>query len=101
VAVSDYLHAPKIHEIQAENYSGEPGEIIRIRATDDFMVASVSVTITGGDNHVIEEGEAQPRGKRGLWRMTTTVRNTNVPGTVITVVAKDMAGNETSASVQK
>jgi hypothetical protein len=99
VALSDRLHAPKIHEIGAMNYSGEPGEIIRIRATDDFMVASVSVTITGGDNQVVEAGEARPRGKRGLWRMTTTVRNTHVPGTVIAVEAKDMAGNETLSTL--
>lgn len=100
VALSDYLNPPKIHEIYAADYRGEPGGIIRVRATDDFMVASVSVTITSGDNRMIEKGEAMPRGKRGLWRFTTTVRNANVPGTVITVVAKDMAGNETTGTIQ-
>ncbi len=72
--------------------------MIRIRAWDDFKVASVHVTISRNDV-VIEKGKALPRGKKGLWRMMTTVRNDSAPGTVITVVAKDMAGNETKKTV--
>lgn len=99
VAVSDYLNPPEIHEINVLTYTGAPGELIRIRAFDDFKVASVIVTITNAEGIVIEKGEAQLRGKKGLWRMMTTVRNPSAPGTVFSVVAKDMAGNETTKAV--
>ena len=94
VALRDFLNPPKVSDVDAKDYTGEAGQIIRVRATDDFMVKSVTVTITSAENKVIETGEAIARGKKGLWRMTTTVRNANVRGTVIMVVAKDLAGNE-------
>lgn len=99
VALSDYLNPPEIREIDVLSYTGAPGELIRVRAFDDFKVKSVSITISNADGSVIETGEAQPRGKRGLWRMTTAVRNNHRPGTVFTVAAKDMSGNVTRKTV--
>lgn len=96
LAVKDYSHAPEIKSIEGEEYSGRPGTIIRIRATDDFKVVSVTVKITVGKK-VIEQGEAIPRGKRGLWRYTTTVKNVKVKASVITAEATDMPGNRTMA----
>lgn len=96
LAVRDYSHAPKIESIEADEYSGKPGALIRIRATDDFKVISVKVKITLGKK-VIEKGEAIPRGKRGLWRYTTTAKNAKVKGSVITAEATDMPGNTTMA----
>lgn len=96
LAVKDFSHAPEIHSIEAEEYDGNPGSIIRIRATDDFKVISVTVTITVGKT-VIEKGQATPRGKRGLWRYTTTVKNARFKGSVITAEARDMPGNKTIA----
>jgi hypothetical protein len=96
LAVKDFSHAPTIHSIDAAEYDGNPGTTIRIRATDDFKVMSVTVTITVG-NTVIEKGEATPRGKRGLWRYTTTVKNARFKGSVITAEAIDMPNNTTTA----
>ncbi|MEJ1242080.1 hypothetical protein WBG78_28290 [Chryseolinea sp. T2] len=96
LAVRDYSHPPKIHGIEAEEYKGQPGALIRVRATDDFKVVSVTVTITVGTK-VIEKGEATPRGKRGLWRYTTTSRNTRLKGSVITAVAHDMPQHKATA----
>jgi hypothetical protein len=98
VAVSDFLHAPEIHEIDVKDYHGNPGDIIRVRATDDFKVTSVKVIITDADGNVIETGEAMPRGRKGLWRMAATVPHENVAGIVIKVEAKDVAGNTTKAT---
>lgn len=94
-AVSDFLVPPVIASIEADAYTGQPGEIIRIRATDDFRVATVTVSLERTDGTVIEKGNAVPRGKRGLWRMPTTTRNEVVKGTVINVEATDHAGNRT------
>jgi hypothetical protein len=98
VAVSDFLNAPEIHEVDAKDYHGNPGDIIRVRATDDFKVTSVKVIIMDADGKVIETGEAIPRGRKGLWRMTATLQHTNVAGAVIKVEANDVAGNTTKAT---
>ncbi|MEJ1236511.1 hypothetical protein WBG78_00190 [Chryseolinea sp. T2] len=94
VALKDYLTCPEVREVNLLTYTGAPGELIRVRAWDDFKVMSVSITIAKNDGTIIEEGQALPRGKKGLWRMATTVRNDSVPGTVFTVTATDMAGNK-------
>jgi hypothetical protein len=96
VAIRDFLEAPKIHEIDTKDYTGEAGQLIRVRATDDFMVKSVTITVANAEGEVVETGEALARGKKGLWRFTTTIRRLSVKGTVITAVAKDYPGNETT-----
>ncbi|MGC3943754.1 MAG: hypothetical protein QM762_04300 [Chryseolinea sp.] len=98
VALSDHLNPPQIKDINVLMYTGEPGELIRVRAFDDFKVKSVTITIMR-DDVIIEKGNAEPRGKKGLWRMTTSVRNASAPGTVFTVVAEDYAGNTARKSV--
>ena len=97
--VRDHARPPIICAIEVENYTGASGEIIRIRAIDDFKVKSVSVTITGKNNKIIEKGEAALRGKKGLWRYFTTVTNPNPVGTIITALAMDLPENKTTASL--
>lgn len=97
LAVRDFRKPPLIHSIEAAEYYGNPGDMIRIRATDDFKVVSVTVTIKVGKK-VIEKGEAIPRGKRGLWRYTTTVKNESPKKSVITTEAMDMPQNRTIAT---
>lgn len=93
VAINDCLNPPTIEEVDVKDYNGEPGKLIRARAKDDFMVKSVHVTIRNGDEQIIEQGEATPRGKKGLWRYQTTVRNLELKGTTVTVVVKDLPEN--------
>ncbi|MEJ1241013.1 hypothetical protein WBG78_22895 [Chryseolinea sp. T2] len=100
VAMKDVLTPPEVREVNLLTYTGAPGELIRVRAWDDFKVMAVSITIAKADGTIIEEGNALPRGKRGLWRMATTVRNDSVPGTVFTVTATDMAGNKAKRTVR-
>ena len=97
LAIGDKMNPPEIHEIHIGRYTGEPGEVIRIRATDDFKVASVSVEISTPDHKLVETGEAQPRGKKGLWRFFTTLKNPQPQGTVISVTAVDIPRNQTTA----
>ncbi|MEJ1236994.1 hypothetical protein WBG78_02635 [Chryseolinea sp. T2] len=99
VAVRDFLNAPIVEAIDVKDYSGRPGQLIRARATDDFKVMSVTITITDSNNKVIEKGEMTARGKKGLWRYSTTVKNLNVEGTMITVVANDLPGNATKETL--
>jgi hypothetical protein len=98
--VSDYLNAPKIHNIDALSYRGAVGDRITVKATDDFMVKAVKVTFTDKTSAVIEEGEAGPDvDKVNLWAYVASVANTSLPGTIIRAVALDRPGNSESAQV--
>lgn len=93
VALKDILNDPIIHEIDVKDYNGRAGELIRVRAYDDFMVTAVIVTIMATNGNVVETGQAQPRGKRGLWRFTTTTGLPDAKGLIIMAEARDLSGN--------
>ncbi len=100
VAVTDYLTAPKIHYISLKQHTGAIGDKIRIKATDDFQVTSVNVTITDKNGNQLETG-ATSRYKRKpvMWVYTLTVANPEIVGTVIEVQAMDRPGNKTEQKV--
>src|SRR5262245_29022095 len=43
--VADFMHAPVIDEVDLSTYTGTGGDVIRIRASDDFEVKGVRVQI--------------------------------------------------------
>ncbi len=94
VALRDYLNAPIVHYIKAPDYTGAIGNVISIKATDDFKVIAVRVTITDAAGKELESGIAiqNPR-KKHMWKYATTVANANVAGTKISVVALDKPQN--------
>ncbi|MEJ1241394.1 hypothetical protein WBG78_24820 [Chryseolinea sp. T2] len=93
VALKDILNKPIIEEIDIKDYNGRAGEMIRVRAFDDFMVMSVIVTVRTTSGNLVETGHAQARGKRGLWRFMTTTGIPDAKGLMIVAEAKDVAGN--------
>lgn len=98
VAVADFLHAPVISGIYAADYHGAVGDIITIKAYDDFRVTSVIVSISNGEGGLIEMGEAVPcDGIHFGWRYVAKVANTALRGTRIGVAATDRPGNITIA----
>ena len=95
VALSDYLNAPVVHYIKAPGYSGTPGDLISIKATDDFKVMTVHVRITNSAGTVLEQGEAVQNQRRPhMWKYRTTVVNPKVKGTVIKATAYDKPKNQ-------
>lgn len=100
VAVSDYLSAPKIAQIDAEQYRGSVGQPVYVHASDDFRVTSVSIVIKSAAGQEIERGEAMLNpDMRDAWIYATTVDNPLLEGTSITVVAKDVANNATTETL--
>jgi hypothetical protein len=97
VAVADFLHAPDIELIDVSGYHGMSGDVIRIEATDDFMVKEVRVVISDHEGRLIEEGYAQPGVLNIEWVYTVTVDNPNPTGDRIEVYASDMPGNISKA----
>lgn len=96
VAVADLLNAPKIEKIDLSGYTGKKGDIIRITATDDFKVASVTVRIDNADGSLVEEGSALDSGFE--WLYTAVANNADLSGGKITIKATDNPANLTEKS---
>jgi len=98
VALTDYLKAPVVNEVDASRYSGTVGDIIAIRATDDFKVVLLQVSIIGPAGNLLEFGDAilQPE-TFDDWRYAATVANATLEGSKIIVTARDKPGNVTTA----
>jgi len=78
------------------SYTGKAGSVIRIKATDNFKVASVLVKIADADGTQIEVGEAiQDKIDDQYWLYLTNEFNELLPGSMITVIASDLPMNTT------
>lgn len=103
VALQDYFGKPQVLNIDVSRWSGEIGQVIRIRARDNLMVLSVHVVIRQheGSQVALEEGEAeQSDTDRLLWTYTTTTRVPQRLGTRVDVSAYDLPGNRARKFLQ-
>jgi len=96
VAVGDFFNAPDIDEVDLTHYKGALGDTIRVRATDDFRVTQVQVSIVNADGSVVEEGNAVQQANGIDWLYTATVANESLAGDKIVVRASDKPGNITT-----
>lgn len=95
LAVADYLNAPKVREIDPSEYQGMPGDVIAVKATDDFMVTAVTVQLKDKYGKLLEKGEATPDTRINYWLYTASTTNPSRQGTTIRVTAVDRPGNRT------
>jgi hypothetical protein len=95
MACADFFSVPEIGEIDSSAYSGSIGSKIVVPVTEDIGAASVNVKIAKGDGTLVEEGAAEMETNGVNWVYTATVLNNSIAGDVITVTAKDRAGNLT------
>jgi hypothetical protein len=97
VAVRDYLLAPAVDAIDLESYTGNPGDVIRVLASDDFKIVRMAVQILTVDGQILEEGEADWNAGAGCWvyKARTQVR----PETTVLIqaAATDLPGNRGTA----
>ena len=99
VALTDCLTPPKIIYIDTKKYLGNPGDVILVKATDDFKVASVSVSIVVRGK-ILEDGNATPYPRKPkLWRYIVTTANSKLSSTKVSASAKDKPGNKTKMIV--
>ena len=98
-ALADAFTPPEIGDITTTAYHGLAGDTITIRATDDFRVAIVRVTITNPAGNVIEQGNAIMLVNGLDWSYKATVQNDAVAGSKITVEALDLPANMTTKEV--
>jgi len=93
--VGDWFNPPEVGEIDVRGYTGQAGEIIRAKVTDDVQVTQVKILISTGDDVVIEQGEMGLA--QGLWYSYTTAVNCPVGLTRVEVTGLDLPGHEGSA----
>ncbi len=91
IAVADLFNAPEIEEINLSLYTGNLGDVIAVKVTDDFKVVQVKVSIHNADGTLVEEGAAVEQGTE--WIYTATVKNDNLAGDKITIQASDLPEN--------
>jgi len=96
LAMADFMKAPVIPSITVDQYLGQPGNPIIIRAVDDFKVTAVKVVISSEDGNLIERGDAVAEPGGSDWRYTATTVNPRVDGSVVSATASDRPGNHTT-----
>ena len=95
VAVADYMKAPIVTALIINAYHGQPGDVIRVQATDNFAVTAVHVRISLPDGILLEEGPATLE-PDGSWCYLVTAAQPPAPGTTITATVHDRPGNTAS-----
>lgn len=100
VAMSDYLSVPRIDSIDADGYRGTAGDVIKVRAWDDFKVEGVTVVIESESGEELERGEATfSTDVKPDWLYTVRTPNPQRAGTTVTAIARDIPGNATSRTL--
>lgn len=97
--VADFFNEPTVDEIDLSQYTAHAGSSILVRATDDFEVMSVDVSVINTTNGaVIETGAATKSAESGRWIYVATVDVP--PGTPIRIeaTASDRPGHKTKKS---
>jgi hypothetical protein len=94
LAKADFRLPPSIGQVDLSGYRGDPADIIRVVATDDFEVKEVLLVLRRLNGELIEQGPAEL--EAGVWHYRA---QTQVPATqTITVeaIAVDYPGHTAS-----
>ena len=95
LAVGDFLKAPSIKPLDLDNYKGQVGNTIAIRAVDDIGLADLEVKIMAQDGSIIEQGKAVEIGAgSGKWTYTATATAALGSDIFIEVEGIDHANNK-------
>jgi hypothetical protein len=100
-AMSDFMTRPKVKKVDLTNYRGQPGNVIKILAWDNFRVETVNVMILNDKGQLIERCAAVSKLYSGNteWEYKATVENIDYKSSRILVQVKDLPGNVVEAEV--
>ncbi len=100
LAMTDYLKPPVIKSINMTAYTGVAGSTIIVRASDDFKVMRVRVSIYAASGALLEEGDTVLNPENGLDFIYTATAANNVPaGSRVKATAYDLPNNEGSLEI--
>jgi hypothetical protein len=101
VAVSDFLRAPTLAEIDLSQYTGCSGQVIKVIAVEgDIGAAEVKITVADGAQNTLEEGFAWKEATGNTWFYETRVDLAPNQPLWITVMATDQPGNRTTRTLR-
>ena len=93
MALTDAAKGPRLSRLVTDTYRGQVGDTLKVRATDNFRVETVTFAISREDGTVVEAGLAVAD-ENGLdWIYTVTQPNAELPGTIIAITAIDIPKN--------
>lgn len=92
--MQDYMKAPKVVTIDADLYSGAPGDTISVEALDDFRVTGVRVEIYAPGGALLEANNAVLETTGIKWVFTGGLSHSLDSGTKIKAIASDIPGNK-------
>lgn len=98
LALADFCRPPEIKHINIDDYQGNIGDKLTVRAIDNFKVVEVKVIITKADGELIEAGSAEQAANGVDWIYSATVHTTEAD-VVIKAQATDTPGNVTELEV--
>jgi len=100
IAIVDWLGAPKVLEINVNDWNGEIGQTIRIKAKDNVRVVCVTLVIRDAAEKVLEAGEAVQAEEGSVWwNYTTQSQVTMSPFPIVEAIARDLPGNIDSFAI--
>jgi hypothetical protein len=99
IAVADWFVAPRVLEINVDRWTGEIGQIIRVKARDNVRVVRVSVVIRDAEGRLLEMGEAIQSAGSAWWNYTTKAPITMTPFPSVKAIAQDLPGNRASYTI--
>jgi hypothetical protein len=99
IAVMDAMQPPVVENIQVENFQGRAGNEIKVRATDDFKVDKVVISVYSHTGELLEQGNAGLKENSDHWIYHLTQNIPVLAGSKITAVASDLPGNSGSSEM--
>jgi hypothetical protein len=96
-AVADFLNPPRVLAIDTSAYHGAVGNVIKVRASDNFEVTAVTVLLKDGEGGVIQQGAAVL--VDGVWQYTANGGIALGEELIIEAIATDRPGHTGSLSV--
>ncbi len=94
LAHKDFRLPPVIEDVDLSTYRGSRGDSIRIRAVDDFAVASASVSLARLDGVILEHGAARTDGNGLTWLYVTQTEISLGQTILVHVTVSDWPGNQ-------
>jgi len=91
-AMADWFGEPEVLDIDANGWTGQAGQTLRIRAQDDTQVTRVHLLIDNAHGTIFEQGEMVQTDNL-WWTYTTTTQVPMDPAPRLIATAYDLPGN--------
>jgi len=93
-ALADWYGKPKVLGLDIDGWTGEIGQILRVKARDNVRVAAVTVVIWDAQKNFLEMGEAvQSEAGSPWWNYTTQTCVDMDPFPIVAAIIQDLPGN--------